>query len=574
MGHRRLSILELTDKGRQPMATKDNRYILVYNGEIYNHIELREKYFKDYPFQGSSDTETLLLLLECRGSAVLAELIGMWAFAFWDRKREELLLSRDRYGQKPLYYRKFDDGSIGYASEIKPLLLESERPQVNLNALAEFLATGNYGHLYTESFYRDIKVFQPGHFTLISKSSEKISRYWRFPAFTKDALKTPFNKQNRENLRALLHEVTNCRLLSDVPVGATLSGGLDSSAIACIIANNDAVTSFPVFSAQSKDERFSEDRYVQAVIQRYPEKFRLFRKEIQQMCLSDSLEKTLRFQEEPFGDPSIIAHGFVIDIASENGIKVVLGGQGGDEVFYAYTYMLSTLIAHALRKGKLTYASKELRYLPVSIKQKLRVLLGACFPRIDQLLRRASRTLRRSWLSRELNEAHANQNFDFSSISDFQGVWLETVERVAIPHLTNYDDKNCMARSIEGRMPFLDHRLPEMLCTFDIQSFLNHGIRKYPLRRALYNEMPLEILQRIDKVGFYTPLQSMLFRESLWVREKISEYQSLVGSLCNVEIIDSLIAKNDARSLSIADAIKLWRLLVVVEWMRLFNCRL
>src|ERR1700730_4072452 len=183
LGHRRLAIVDLSAAGHQPMISPDGRWVIIYNGETYNHLDLRTRLCRDWNFQSRTDTETVMAALALNGPAALEQMVGMWALALWDTHERRLLLSRDRYGQKPLYWRSNPDGSLRFASEMKPLLENEEQPAMYAPAIAEYLATGNYGHLVERTFFRDVFSFPPAHWAFIKLGDQRPSpnRYWRFP---------------------------------------------------------------------------------------------------------------------------------------------------------------------------------------------------------------------------------------------------------------------------------------------------------------------------------------------------------------------------------------------------------
>lgn len=515
LGHRRLAILDLSAAAEQPMTSPDGRFTLVYNGETYNHQALRARFCGNWPFRGHGDAETVLALLALRGPAALEEMVGMWALALWDAREQRLLLSRDRYGQKPLYWRPVDRGLL-FASEIRPLLLDGERPRMYRPMVAEYLATGNYGHLGERTFFEDIASLPPGSWASLTPGNARPEprRYWRFPV---DAERRPYDDTARRRFRDGFVEAVHSQLLADVPVGATLSGGIDSSAVVgAIAAGRD--TPFPVFTAQTGEGARDESRWVRAVERQWPGRLDLHWFRPQALRLSTDLPAAIRTQEEPFGDPSILAHRALMAEAHRQGVKVVLGGQGADELLFGYPFMTWALIAQGLRRGPRGWALGELRRLEGG---RARVLLAALAPDRERRLRLRSRQERRSWLAPSLQaELPAGA---LASTGEADAVWRETIEASALPHLTHYDDRNGMAESIEGRMPFLDHRLAGLVSGLDPQAFLQAGARKRLLREACAEFLPREVAERRDKIGFYTPLAELLRQEADWVHSLLDD---------------------------------------------------
>jgi asparagine synthase (glutamine-hydrolysing) len=524
LAHRRLAIVDLSVAGHQPMVSPDGRWVLVYNGEVYNHDRLRPRLCRGWPFRSSSDTETVLAALALNGPAALEQMVGMWALLLWDRREQRLLVSRDRYGQKPLCWRRGPDGSLRFASEIKPLLADDEQPALDPIAVAEYLATGNYGHLGARTFFRDVASFPPAHWAWVRPGDAGLmpQRYWRFPVVpARD--RRPYDDAVRREFRRAFDEAVRSQLMADVPVGATLSGGLDSSTVVGAIASGGAKTPVPVFTAQAEGSRFDETPYVRAVEARWGGRLQIHWVRVERLPLSETLERAVCEQEEPFGDPSIIGHGLLMDAARAARVPVILGGQGGDEVLFGYPHMGQTLVANSLRAGRLTWAVPEMRALGLGWRTVCRVGLSSLLPGLERRARHRARLRRRAWLTPALRDAARNGRLPLASLSDLSGVWLENVERFALPHLTHYDDRSSMARSIEGRMPFLDHRLADLLAGVDERAFLAGGRLKRVLRDACGDLLPDSVLARRDKIGFFTPLADRLREEAGWVRQRLAD---------------------------------------------------
>ena len=559
MGHRRLAIQDLSNAGHQPMLTNDSRYVLIFNGEIYNHLELREKYFPDFNFNGHSDTETLLHLLIKFKENTSEMLNGMWAFAFYDKFEKKILISRDRYGQKPLYWRRFMNDTIGFASEIKPLLMPGERPIANKKMVAEYLATGNYEHLIDQTFFKDVRQLAPGHFANINVIDGVFEpkRFWRFPTLP-DKEKVPLNNEKIEEFKELFKSSVSYRLLSDVPVGASLSGGLDSSAVVAQMLELRMGKPFEVFTARSNNSAFDESNYVLELLEKNKNYLKANWFASSLIDLEQKTNKIIYYQEEPFGDSSILAHWELQRIAKEKGIPVVLGGQGADEILYGYPFMYKTLIAYWSAKGNIIKAFNEAGNMKLTNNDKLRTGLGIISSGIERKLREKSRERRGGWLSSDFKNELKISSLKSSSTS-LNSTWLETVEQTAIPHLVHYDDRNTMSHSVEGRMPFLDHRLADFISVIRTTDLYKNGYQKWPLREIMRDMLPQNLLERRDKIGFYTPLEYLLNNKS--VNEKINTY---LDSVENVEI-DAKKLSNNTKSLH------RWRIFCLISWKEQFN---
>ena len=564
--HRRLSILDLSPLGHQPMPSSCGRYVIIFNGEIYNHLDLRKKYLGDHPFKGHSDTETILELFRLRKEKMLADMVGMWAIIIWDKDAKNIFISRDRFGQKPFFTRRINNAWL-LSSEIKPLLGDDEHPGFDPTAVAEYLALGNYGHLGTHTFFKDVKQFPQGHYAWLTQSSASIDphKYWELPDI-KEKDKRPYDKQASKALHDCIVEAVLSQTLSDVPIGITLSGGIDSSIVAGILATHYD-KEINIFTAQSPNSKYDESKYVDAVIEKFSgSNFILHKKDLNELSIQKDLGKYINIQEEPFGDPSIMAHGFLMKMAADANIKVILNGQGADEMFFGYNNMSQAILLQQFSSLKFKKFSDNLKAMNLGAKYAARTLLMSFLPVIEQNLRTKSRVKRRSIIHPDILN-----NIDDSLITLYKynkpyDVWKESVYGVHIPHLVHYDDRNGMANSIEGRSPFLDHRIAEYTATIRSHEFLKYGLRKYILRESCKQYLPDIIYNRTDKIGFFTPLINALYNDKNWVALQIKN-----GKFLNPDILKSLLNQLASGTLNTSQALQIWRCLSVDIWMQRFE---
>lgn len=564
--HRRLSILDLSEAGHQPMFSSCGRYVMVFNGEIYNHLDLRKKYLAGHNFRGHSDSETILELFRLKQETMLAEMVGMWAITIWDREAGKLFVSRDRYGQKPVYVRR-KAGAWMLASEVKPLLGEGEKVQCNATAIAEYLALGNYGHLGVHTFYKDILQFPQGSYAWLSSEDARINakKYWEFPNIA-ERDKVPFNEATKKELHDRIVEGVLSQTLSDVPIGITLSGGIDSSIVAGILATHYK-HKINIFTAQSPNSRFDETKYVDAVVKKFDKgNFIMHRKDLNELSVKDDLAMYIKIQEEPFGDPSILAHGFLMNMAANAGIKVILNGQGADELFFGYNNMARAILLQQLRHGQVGKAMENIRAMKLGKTYLARTVMGAVMPGKETDMRIKSRIQRRSIINPALLKEVDDSLIELHPYNKVYDVWQESIYGVHIPHLVHYDDRNGMACSIEGRMPFLDHRIAEFVATIKPYEFLKHGRRKYILREACQQYLPDEINKRTDKIGFFTPLIDALYRDADWVKGQMKDGRILTEATSN-----ELLSKLSAKTLNTNEALQIWRSMSVKVWMEEFG---
>ena len=564
--HRRLSILELTALGHQPMESSCGRYSMVFNGEIYNHLDLRKQYLSDHTFKGHADTETIIELFRLRREEMLKDMVGMWAILIWDKQEQRMFVSRDRYGQKPVYVRRVS-GSWLIASEVKPLIADNEHPAYDPTELAEYLALGNYGHLGVHTFFRDVRHFPQGCYAWVKHSDEKIEpkKYWELPKINaKD--KIPFNESTKKELHDRIVEGVLSQTLADVPIGITLSGGIDSSIIAGILSTYyDKETH--IFTAQSPNTKYDETKYVNAVIEKFGKSnFIVHNKNLHELSIKKDLATYINIQEEPFGDPSIMGHGFLMNMAAEANIKVVLNGQGADELFYGYNNMAQAILLQQFRSMNFSQFSENLKAMKLGKKYMLRTLLKSLAPGTETKLRTRSRIQRRGIIAPELLKSVDDSLVSLYDYNNPYDVWLESIYGVHLPHLVHYDDRNGMACSIEGRMPFLDHRIAEYVATIRPEDLLKHGYRKYILREACREYLPDLVYNRTDKIGFYTPLIDALTKDQEWVRNQVQKRHLLKS-----EALQGLLGKLASGSLTVPEATQLWRCLSANVWMDEFR---
>jgi len=564
--HRRLSILELSALGHQPMDSSCGRYCIIFNGEIYNHLDLRKQFLSGHTFKGHSDTETIIELFRVQKEKMLKEMVGMWALMIWDREEQKIFISRDRYGQKPIYIRRIDK-SWQIASECKPLLKDNEQAAFDPTEMVEFLALGNYGHLGKHTFFRDIQHFPQGCYAWLGGNDETIDsrKYWELPD-VKAKDKVPFDKNVEKGLHDRIVEGVLSQTLADVPIGITLSGGIDSSIIAGILSTYYD-KEIHIFTAQSPNSKFDETKYVDAVIAKFGKRnFIVHNKNLNELSIQKDLGKYINIQEEPFGDPSIMAHGFLMNMAAEAGIKVVLNGQGADELFFGYNNMAQAILLQQFKSLQMGKFYDNLNAMKLGKMYMLRTLLKSLSPGTETKLRERSRISRRDIIDPKMLSGVDNSLVALSDSDTFYDVWRESIYGVHLPHLVHYDDRNGMACSIEGRMPFLDHRIAEYVATIRPEDFLKHGLRKYILRESCKQYLPELIYNRTDKIGFFTPLIDALTRDEQWVVTQMQRRQIL-----KAETEKALIAKLSSKTLTIPEALQIWRNISVNIWMDEFN---
>jgi asparagine synthase (glutamine-hydrolysing) len=522
--HTRLSILDLSPAGHQPMSTPDGRFHLSFNGEIYNYVELRSELESlGHRFDSGTDTEVLLKAWAEWGASALDRLVGMFAFSLVDAERRVLVLVRDHFGIKPLYYAPLGN-RLAFASEIPPLLeLPGVGRRANPQRVYDYLRFGRLDH-GAETMFAAIRQVEPGHYLeLPLEAPDRIAdrRYWILEPHPVDGLSLD---EAAGRLRELFLESVRLHLRSDVAVGAAFSGGVDSSAnVTAMRRLSGPELELHTFSYLADDPVVSEERWVELVARETGVVAHTVETSPQEL-LAD-LDRLIEIQAEPFGGASIYAQYRVFRLAREAGIKVMLDGQGADELFAGYRYYLPYRIAGLLARGRFMTTIRllgALSSLPdASPRGMLARAVGHALPAKAQgPARRLTRhRLVPAWLDPRWLRAHGVSVGDpgRTSGASLREYRLDTV-RTGLRELLRYEDRNSMASSIESRVPFLTPALAEFAAGLpDDYLIAPDGTGKLVLRRGLRGLVPDPILDRRDKIGFATPEAAWLRTLAPWV---------------------------------------------------------
>jgi asparagine synthase (glutamine-hydrolysing) len=580
LGHRRLSIIDLSPAGHQPMSNEDESIWIVLNGEIYNFPELKELLEKKgHKFKSHSDTEVVLHLYEEKGIECLNDLRGMFAFAVWDSKRQRLFLARDRIGKKPLFYA-FRNGTLTFASELNALLKDDDiRREIDFDSVDDFLS---YAYIPAPgSIFKNVRKLPPAHFLIWEKGDIKIKKYWELDYSNKINLS---EEEYRDRIRESLKESTKIRLISDVPLGAFLSGGIDSSAVVMMMAG---LMDKPVktFSIGFEDKSFDETSYAAQVAEIFGTEHREFT--VKPNALEILPELILHFGE-PYADPSAIPTYYLSKL-TRGEVTVALNGDGGDESFGGYERYVGLKIAG--------------RYnIPFSIIKKL---FGGIIKNIPESTRkkdkmnrvkrffdtvglgRADRYARLMavfnseerndiYTERVKNELKKNnkkdiilKEYETSNIKDLIDSALFVDLMTYMPgDLLPKVDITSMANSLEARSPFLDHKFLELSARIPSSLKIKGCTTKYILKKAFKDLLPPNILNR-GKMGFGVPLGAW-FRNELkdYVYDTLMSGKSLGRGYFKKEVIEKLL--DDHREGKVNNDKKIWSLLNLELWHRIF----
>ncbi|MGH9633232.1 MAG: asparagine synthase (glutamine-hydrolyzing) [Candidatus Angelobacter sp.] len=574
--HRRLSILDLTTSGWQPMASHDGRYSIVFNGEIYNFLELREELARaGHEFQSRSDTEVLLAAYAEWGKECLGRLIGMFAFAIFDGERRTVFLARDFFGIKPLYYSSSKQ-QFAFASELKALLELSQAPRhVNSSSLLLYLRHG-LSDQGAATLLSDVHQLPAAHCMEISLDRTETAqpiRYWQ-PEITPTDISFD---EAAARLRDLFLESIRLHLRSDVPVGAALSGGIDSSAIVAAMRTVVPGLEIHAFSYIADDARLSEEKWIDSMVQRTGAHSHKVRANSQELVRD--LDKLLSVQEEPFGSTSIYAQNRVFRLASEAGIKVMLDGQGADELLGGYRYYLAARFASLIRQHRFAEALRFLRnashlpntsamtvalwtadyLIPARWQKPLRALIAKEF---------TPRWVNSRWFQ-ERGETPVKVNYCRDQ-HVLRFALLRTLSDTSLPHLLRYEDRNSMAFSIESRVPFLTPELANFVLSLPENYIVaDDGTSKAVFRKAMRGIVPDEILDRKDKIGFATPEQEWLRVIDGWVQQTLhSEAAASMPFLNRTSMQREWEAIIQGRQ---AFDNRVWRWLNIIRWSQQFQ---
>jgi asparagine synthase (glutamine-hydrolysing) len=540
LGFRRLSILDLSFAGMQPMSYENGQYWIVFNGEIYNHIELRnELSSKGFIFRSNTDTEVILAAYAAWGEGCLSRFNGMWAFAIWDAVQHKLFCARDRFGIKPFYY-SWSDGTFAFASEIKALLQLVEHSRVeNPELIYDFLVNGWTDHT-RETFFIGVNQLPSGHYLLLKDGQLTINRYWKLdPDFR---VELPTEQAYAEYFLDLFTDALRVHLRSDVPVGTCLSGGLDSSSIVHLanqlLLNEHALPADLVgerqktFSACFDDLKYDERHYIEQVLfATGAEANYVFPNSSQ---LVDVLPRIAWHQDEPFGSTSLFAQWSVMERVSECGVKVLLDGQGADELLAGYHHYFNYFWGALLQRGEFNSLFQEInayrKKYPISLWYILLGIGKNFFPpgfvRWGRHFRREGVNLGPVSLSTDFVNKYSERTYHPTNWRGdlFEDNLYDSLTSTSLPALLRYEDRNSMAHSVEARVPFLDYRLVEFIAGLPIEMKIKNATTKVVLRKAMKGILPEEVRQRRDKMGFVTP-------EKTWFKAELGKIlEELINS--------------------------------------------
>lgn len=560
LGHLRLSIIDLSKAGHQPMFDKSGRYCIVCNGELYNYIELKEELKDKYSFASMTDTEVILYAYAEWGRGCLERFNGMFAFAIYDIYKKEVFIARDRFGIKPLYYYS-DKNSFIFASEIKGILpiLPGER-EPNDKVIFDYLIYNRTDHI-TETFFKNIKRLEHGYCAYISKDGIDFRQWYDISKNTQ----APF--KSAEELRNIMIDAVRVHLRSDVPVGVCLSGGIDSSSITSILTKVLQKRDLQTFSAVYEGYDCDESRYINLYSDSV---FKMHNICPSARTLFNDMQDFIECHGEPLPSTSPYAQFKVMQLAKGN-VKVLLDGQGADELFMGYHYFFSIYFKELLINLKLfrffneisCYCRKHRSFY--AIRAFLFYLLPGYFKQEAKFLGR--RYLKQQFFRDQCGSSRIPDML-FSAHSLMEASLQHFSHK--LEHILKWEDRNSMRFSLEARVPFLDHRLVEGVLSLPSDQLIRCGSTKFILREAMKDILPEEIRMRQDKIGFLTP-EDIWFREPLFknfILEMLKSPSFLSSPYLDDELCLGLYKKHLRDQVNISRDI--WKWINLGLWYNLF----
>lgn len=549
LAQRRLSIIDLSELGHQPMCNEDSTIWLVFNGEIYNYAEIRNELLAvGHIFKSNTDSEVIIHAYEEWGEKCLDKFNGMWAFALYDLNNNIMFLSRDRFGVKPLYYYN-DKEKIIFASEIKAILSDkSYKREQNDKVINKFLQSGIFDDSH-ETFFEKIYQLEPSHYMIIKDNEMSVHRYFNI----EDNVELTDFEEAKDKFFSYFYDSVKLRLRADVPIGTLLSGGLDSSSIVSMIryhfSKENCINEINTFSSIFSNKKFDEQKYIDEV--NSEKKCKGHKIETNPLNLEADIENLIYTQEEPFGSLSIYAQWNVMNLVSKTDVKVLLDGQGADEILAGYEPYYFPYFRYLFKKRKFKKLKREVHiYLTTynKSKSKVEVFSRIIYNCLTNLFKNANRKLLRK------GQIDRKKKFE-DPLKDE----LYNALNCSLRQLLHYEDRNSMAFSIESRVPFLDYKLVQYLFLIPNEFKINNGITKHIMRESLNDLLPKKIKDRKDKMGFVTP-------QEVWQRNELKDYFTRVLNS------DRFKSRKYYKKLDLDkdDYLKVWRYINVELWMRMF----
>lgn len=580
IGQVRLAIIDLSPGGHQPLCNEDGTIWVTYGGEIFNYRELRDELAaRGYRFRSACDTEVLVHGYVEWGEDLFRHLNGMWGLALWDGRRRRLICARDRMGVKPFYYR-YAASEFAFASEMSGLLALGLPPEPDRGAVRRLIAAGRVD-TGEGTFFTGIRSLPPAHYGVVGEQGLALTRFWELPG----AESGPAPADAAAELRQLLTDSVRLRLRSDVPVGSCLSGGIDSSTIVALGTQLLGAPMDAYSVAYDEGPEFDERQHMRAVCEATSARHHLVMPRGE--ALLDELAVVTRAQGEPTAGPGVYSQWHVMRLAGGNRAKVLLDGQGADELFGGYfAFYFPHRLRDLLARGELAGAADLARAALARGHSPLEVAARVAEPWIPQALFRRGR----GWLGAgdwaevltpELRTA-VSERSEMGAMGEmgapnrarralfadhFTRRQFDDLSGLLLPSLLRYEDRNSMAFSIEARVPFLDYRVVEFAFALPPAAKFDHGLTKRVLREAMAGIVPAPILARTDKLGFETPVvRWLLTRHAGWLRDVLVGGRAVEAGFIDRRRVERVIEREIAHPQGPGHEV--WRLVSLELWLR------
>jgi asparagine synthase (glutamine-hydrolysing) len=581
MAHRRLSILDLSQEAWQPMRTADNNYWIVYNGEVYNYIELRQELEAlGYCFRSRSDTEVVLNAYVAWGRQAFTRFVGMFAFVILDRPRSRLVFARDHFGIKPLYYT-INDGVLAFASEIKALLhVPGVSQEADAQAVFDYLryARNDQG---SETFFKAVKQVPPAHSIEVRLDGLDDIRpqcYWQLDLSQTNDLSY---ERAGVTLRGMILDSVQLHLRSDVPVGAALSGGLDSSTVVACMRRVEPDINLHTFSYIPDEPDLGEDKWATEVGLAAGAVLHKTRPSAHDLVAD--LNRLVYVQDQPMGSTNMYAQYLVYGLAHHKGIKVVLDGQGADELLggynHFYLHRVQTLIRQAHFKGLVSFLVGASRVQPGfrGLNTLARAVVGMLPADVAALLKglggweSVPRWVNKRWVRRQQVNDHTPYR-NGQRPKSLRAALHRSLMLESLPMLLRWQDRNSMAHSVESRVPFLTPQIAQYLLSLPDEYLISmDGTRKSVLRSAMRGIVPDSVLVRLDKVAFGSPVRAWVRQLAPWIDKVVRD-----GMVDAIPALDAGVVKGVCADVLAGRQFNeyiLWRWISLIKWVECFDVR-
>lgn len=559
LGHRRLSILDLSEAGRQPMLGGGGNYAITYNGEVYNFVELRDELQSlGVSFATGTDSEVVLAAYATWGDECVHRFNGMWAFAIHDRVRRRVFCSRDPFGIKPFYLADLGCALI-FGSEIRQLLPLMQSTRANMSVVREFIFA-SVAEPPEDTFFEGIRKLPGGCNLLVDLDGGSIAtqRYFSLAVEAPDVASVGPEEAGRL-IGEKLQDSVRLRLRSDVRVGTCLSGGLDSSSVATVASELLAKSTqdrFAAITAVSEDAERDESAFAEAIVDRRGLEWLTVKPSYADFA--ESLREVVRAQEEPFGSGSIVMQFHVMATARRHGIAVLLDGQGGDETLLGYERYFAMYLLETVRERGIARALFAARRVRKSNAKMGPLTLAKFLLYFSSMRLRYAVYAARNRFLRPMPSFPGGVRANCRDVREMQ---VHEVLRDNLPALLRYEDKNSMWHGVEARLPFLDPEWLRLALSLPVETKIHNGWTKYPLRWAMRERMPEAVVWRRAKFGFEAPDDLWVSRHSEEMRRAVRS-SSILAALSDVSFID-------ARWARLPTATK-WKLFSVAVWQEEF----